>query len=68
MQELIAIFNAIMGWRQALNLPIPMTVAVGLTFALAGLFFVTKKENNLEGKIAGVIGMLVGIFIVMTSN
>ncbi len=68
MQELIAIFNAIMGWVQALNFPIPMTVAVGLTFALAGLFFVTKKENNLEGKIAGVIGMLVGIFIVMTSN
>ena len=68
MQELIAIFNAIMGWRQALNLPISIAVAIGLTFALAGLLVVTKKENNLEGKIAGVIGMLVGIFIVMTSN
>ena len=68
MQELITIFNAIMGWRQALNIPIPLTAAIGITFTLAGLFFVTKKENNLEGKIAGVIGMLVGIFIVMTSN
>jgi|CXWL01.1.fsa_nt_gi predicted exporter len=68
MQELITIFNAIMGWRQALNIPIPLTAAIGITFTLAGLFFVTKKENNLESKIAGVIGMLVGIFIVMTSN
>jgi len=68
MQELIAVFNAIMGWRQALNLPISVAVAIGLTFALTGLLIVTKKENNLEGKIAGVIGILVGIFIVMTSN